>query len=83
MTFAWFFASKLGRLTSLIIVGALVASLFYATAYRAGQADLINKQNERSLEAWEKHNEIETDTDRLSDHDLCIKLGGMPDDCTW
>lgn len=83
MTAVWLFLrhTKTGKgILVLIAVSALIGSL-WAVAYSQAMDSILQKQIERAVKAWETRNEIETDIDRLDDFELCIELGGVPDDC--
>ena len=80
----WLFLrhTKTGRgILVLIAVSALIRTL-WAGAYSQGRDSILHQQLERAVKAWETRNEIETDIDQLDDFELCIELGGLPDDCT-
>lgn len=83
MSAVWLFLrhTKTGRgILVLIALLALIGSL-WAVAYSQVRDSILQKQLERAVEAWETRNEIETDIGRLDDVELCIELGGLPDDC--
>lgn len=83
MSPVWLFLrhTKTGKgILVLIAVLALIGSL-WPVAYLQGRDSILQKQLERAVKAWETRNEIETDIDRLDDFELCIELGGLPDNC--
>ena len=58
-----------------IIGGGLTA------AYFKGRADYRAELLEDTLKAHETRDEIDAKIDELDRRDLCIRLGGLPDEC--
>lgn len=83
MSALWLFLrhTKAGRGVLVIVAALALIGTLWLLAYSQGQDNIIQKQLQRALEAWETRNEIETDIGRLNDIELCIELGGLPDDC--
>lgn len=84
MSAVWLFLrhTKTGRSILVLIAALVLTSVLWVLAYSQGRGSIIQKQLERAVKAWETRYEIETDIDRLDDHQLCIELGGLPDDCS-
>ena len=63
-------------------VGLVLGIAFGFTAgFFKGQASARIKQLEGTVEAHETRNKIDDAVSRAGDYDLCIRLGGLPDDC--
>lgn len=84
MSAIWLFLrhTKTGRAILAVLALAALFSFLWVMAFTQGRDSILQKQLERAVEAWETRNEIETVIDRLDDVELCIELGGLPDDCT-
>lgn len=83
MSAVWLFLrhTKAGKgILALFAVIALIGTL-WAVAFTQGRDSILQNQLKRAVKAWETRNEIETDIGRLDDIQLCIELGGLPDDC--
>lgn len=67
----------------LIIVAVILGALGFA--YYKGATDKQRQLELRALEAEVKaekmRREIDNETENLGDYDLCIELGGLPEDC--
>lgn len=77
----WLLNTKIGRTVSVCIALAFGAAFFYALAYTQGRTSILQKQVERSLEAWEARSKIDDNVENLDRFDLCVELGGLPIDC--
>jgi hypothetical protein len=77
------FAVALNLQTALIAAGvALVAgSGLYLVGYFSGIRDGRIEQLKDTIAAEKARDKIDADTARLSDYDLCVSLGGLPDQC--
>lgn len=83
MSALWLFLrhTKAGRGVLVLVAALVLIGTLWLMAYSQGRDSIIQKQLQRVLEAWETRNEIETDIGRLNNFELCIELGGVPDDC--
>lgn len=67
-------------LAALAFVGFL-ASATFGVGYYKGQAAGKAQQLKQAVKAYETRNGIETIVDGLGHQQLCIELGGLPDQC--
>lgn len=83
MSALWLFLrhTRLGRGVLVAAAAIVLIGGLWLVAWTQGRDSILQQQLERAVKAWETRNEIETDIDRLDDADLCIELGGLPDDC--
>ena len=80
-TFIGRFVLSNGWRFNLIVGLSILIGILWLATYMHGRQSVFQKQTEQALKAWEKRNEIENNTNRLNDADLCREFGGLPDDC--
>lgn len=61
--------------------GASVVTGVYFYGYSAGMRDGRVEQLEKSIQAEKDRKNVDQDIAGLDDYDLCIRVGGLPDDC--
>jgi hypothetical protein len=59
----------------------LIVALAFGGGYIKGRSDGRVQQLQDSVKAYEKRGTIDHETNSLSARDLCLKLGGLSDDC--
>jgi hypothetical protein len=72
-----------GIQTKLALAGVALTILAgaYGTGYFKGRADGRTAQLKQAVKAYETRNGIDTVVDGLGSQQLCIELGGLPDEC--
>ncbi|MGL4490506.1 MAG: hypothetical protein ACRCU5_13800 [Rhizobiaceae bacterium] len=64
-----------------LIAGAAIIALVFGYAYFAGRnADEV-KELKDTVKAHETRDEVKRRVEALSDYELCVELGRLPDDC--
>lgn len=83
MSALWLFLrhTRLGRGVLVAAAAVVLVVGLWLMAWTQGRDSILQQQLERAVKAWETRNEIETDIDRLDDFELCVELGGLPDNC--
>lgn len=61
--------------------GASVVTGVYFYGHSAGLRDGRVEQLEKSIQAEKDRKNVDQDIAGLDDYDLCIRVGGLPDDC--
>ncbi|MGO8241354.1 hypothetical protein ACC806_35020 [Rhizobium ruizarguesonis] len=72
-----FFLSPAGKLLAALLIVAAALS----AGYFKGRSDGKIQQMKDTVEAVQKRGEIDNEVGKLGDYSLCLRLGGMPDDC--
>ncbi len=62
------------------IIAIVVAGLM-AGAYFKGRSDARVATLKATVEAYKKREDIDNEVRDLSHYDLCVRLGGLPDEC--
>lgn len=65
------------KLLFIVSLGAGLFALGYLQGVGAGRVDQLKD----SVAAYEKREKIDADVQAATRRDLCISLGGLPDDC--
>ena len=69
-----------GALARIGLIAAIAVGLFLA-GYAKGRHDGKVEQLRDSVEAYQKRGKINNETDALDSRALCLRLGGVRDDC--
>lgn len=69
------------RVGAILLVAAGVLFAVYAKGRQDGRQAGRVEQLHDSVEAYEKRGKIDNETDALDSRAVCIRLGGLPDDC--
>jgi hypothetical protein len=72
-----FLASPIGKIAAAIIVAAVLVG----AGYIKGRSDGKLRQMKDTVEAVQNRGVINNEVSKLGDYSLCLRLGGMPDDC--
>jgi hypothetical protein len=72
-----YLASPIGKIAAAIIVGAVLVG----AGYIKGREDGKLRQMKDTVEAVQNRGVINNEVSKLPDYSLCIRLGGLPDDC--
>ena len=76
-----FLTSKLGRDLAMGVAAILIFSLVTMFVYQQGRKSVFSEQILAAYKAERLRNDIDVDTEKLSDLNLCIALGGLPNSC--
>lgn len=74
----------MGTLTALLTKFGLVAIIAFGltyVGYQKGRYDGRIEQLKGSVEAYQERGDIDNETRNLGDYDLCLRVGGLPDQC--
>ena len=63
------------------VVGASVLISVYLYGRHSGKTEIRNKILEDTLEAVERRKEIDQNVENISPYDLCVRVGGLPEQC--
>ena len=66
-------------MSSLVITGILLGLI--GLGYVKGRSDGKIEQLKGSVEAYQERGDIDNETRNLGDYDLCLRVGGLPDQC--
>jgi len=72
-----YLASPIGKIAAAIIIGAVLVG----AGYIKGRSDGKLRQMKDTVEAVQNRGVIDNAVSKLGDYSLCIRLGGLPDDC--
>ncbi|NEI52731.1 hypothetical protein GR217_34495 [Rhizobium leguminosarum] len=72
-----FLASPAAKLLAAVLIVAAV----FGAGYVKGRSTGKIQQMKDTVEAVQKRGEIDNEVGKLGDYSLCLRLGGMPDDC--
>ena len=61
-------------------VALVIAGVYGYGRYQQKHVDQIQQMKD-TVEAFKNRGDIDARTRNLSDYDLCVKLGGLPDTC--
>lgn len=67
-------------LWKLVAVAVFAFGLTMA-GYMKGRSDGKIEQLKGSVEAYQERGDIDNETRNLGDYDLCLRVGGLPDQC--
>ena len=74
-------AKPYARLAGAVLLSGALMGGFYWHAYRRG-AEAVRIENLKAeVEAFKNRSDVDAKVQSLGDYDLCIHLGGLPDDC--
>jgi len=74
-------ATPLGRAAAVLVAVSLVGAAVYGAGYWASSTATDNERLKDTVEAHETRNTIDNDVGSRSRRDVCIGLGGLPDEC--
>lgn len=69
------------RIGAMVLIAAAVATAIYAKGRSDGRDAGRVEQLRDSVEAFQKRGKINNETNALDSRALCLRLGGVPDDC--
>jgi hypothetical protein len=72
-----FLASPLGK----VAIAVLVAAALFSAGYFKGRSAGKIQQMKETVEAVQNRGVIDNEVIKLGDYSLCLRLGGLPDDC--
>jgi hypothetical protein len=72
-----YLASPIGKIAAAVIIGAVLVG----AGYIKGRSDGKLRQMKDTVEAIQNRGVINNEVSKLGDYSLCLRLGGMPDDC--
>lgn len=76
-----FLTSRAGAAMVAIVAAALIATWAINAAYQAGRTAERTAILNRSVEILRERSKTDEAVHDMSPRDLCLELGGMPDDC--
>lgn len=65
-------------LAAICVLFVGLASLAYLKGRSDGRVEILNS----TVRAYEKRGKVDNDVENLSRFDLCVSLGGVPDECS-
>ena len=74
-------ATPLGRAAVKLLAVAAVGALIFGAGYWASSTATQNERLKDTVKAHETRNEIDEEVGALDPTSVCIRLGGLPDEC--